>query len=502
MTAALSREELDRLRDFVTRRLGLVVEDAKLDELARALHRRLAEIGCDRLAAYLPRLASPTAAREEARALARDLTVGETYFFRTPDHFRAFSELALPDRLRARAAERRLRLLSAGCASGEEAYTLAILARERVAIPAWDVRIDAIDVNPAIIARAREGRFTAWSLRETPPAERACHFREDGRDFVLDAAIRAMITFEERNLLEDDPAFWQPGAFDVIFCRNVIIYFSPTAIATVIARCARALAPGGYLFLGHAETLRGVSQEFHLRHAMDTFFYQKKDGASPAPTDVVPSGVGAHCSAPLPEDTMGSSSWVDTIKSSSERIAALSARTAERPVPPAPVTLGRALDLFREERFEDAVDLLRALPPEAAKSADAQLLEAASLLNRAALAEAEAAALRVLEQDELNVGAHYLRALCREHAGDLAAAREHDRTAVYLDATFSMPRLHLGLLAKRTGDRETARRELGLALELLAREDASRLLLFGGGFAREALVELCRAQLYACGGAP
>ncbi len=125
-------------------------------------------------------------------------------------------------------------------------------------------------------------------------------------------------------------------------------------------------------------------------------------------------------------------------------------------------------------------------------------LLAALLTNRGDLVEAEKVCLRLLQLDELNAGAHYLIALCREHAGDHAGAMEHDQTAVYLDQEFAMPHLHLGLVAKRSGNVETARRELGQALALLVREDASRVLLFGGGFSREALSEFCQAELRAC----
>jgi chemotaxis protein methyltransferase CheR len=116
------------------------------------------------------------------------------------------------------------------------------------------------------------------------------------------------------------------------------------------------------------------------------------------------------------------------------------------------------------------------------------------------LSAAERVSAQLLERDELNTGAHYLIALCRDGAGDPRGALEHDRTAVHLDAGFAMPRLHLGLMASRSGDHAAVRRELGEALLLLEREDASRLLLFGGGFGREALIALCRAELLAAGG--
>ena len=128
------------------------------------------------------------------------------------------------------------------------------------------------------------------------------------------------------------------------------------------------------------------------------------------------------------------------------------------------------------------------------------LLRAVLLTTSGDVAGAERVCARILERDELNAEAHYLRALCREHAGDVAAAADHDRYALYLDPTFSMPRLHLGLLAKRAGDLELARRELSRALVLLAGEEGSRILLLGGGFTRDALLEVCRAELGACGG--
>jgi chemotaxis protein methyltransferase CheR len=155
---------------------------------------------------------------------------------------------------------------------------------------------------------------------------------------------------------------------------------------------------------------------------------------------------------------------------------------------------------MRKERFAEAMELLRALPVESKADPDSQLLVAILLTNGGDLPEAEKVCLHVLKIDELNAGAHYLMALCREHAGDREAAVEHDQAATYLDSAFAMPHLHLGLVAKRSADAETARRELGRALPLLDREDASRILLFGGGFTRKALVEFCRAELRACGG--
>ena len=120
-------------------------------------------------------------------ALAASLTVTETYFFRNREQFQALAEIALPARMRAQRSSRSLRLLSAGCASGEEAYTLAMVANEAIAEPGWEIDIKAVDLNPLGLEKARHGTYASWALRETPPEARRKWFRQDGRDFVLGA---------------------------------------------------------------------------------------------------------------------------------------------------------------------------------------------------------------------------------------------------------------------------------------------------------------------------
>ena len=183
--------------------------------------------------------------------------------------------------MRAQTSSRTLRVLSAGCSSGEEPYSIAMVMRDTVANPSWHISIRAIDVNPAALERARRAEFTSWALRETPPDIQRASFRVDARRFVLDGSIRAMVRFEERNLTAEDPELWQPRSYDVMFCRNVLMYFTAEQMRAAVARMARSLAAGGYLFLGHAETLRGVSSEFHLCHTHETFYYQPLGDRAP-----------------------------------------------------------------------------------------------------------------------------------------------------------------------------------------------------------------------------
>jgi len=513
VTPGGSLEALEPFRHVLGVRLGLRFEEDKSELLARVLDERVEASGAGSPSTYLARLSG--GGEDEVRALAERLTVGETYFFRNAHDMDAFTGAVLPARMEARAAERRLRLLSAGCSSGEEPYTLAMLARGVPGLAGWDVRVQGFDVNPAAVARARAARYADWSLRQTSPALHARFFRQDGREFRVVDPVRELVTIEERNLASEDPVFWEPGTFDVIFCRNVLMYLGPESVRRIVARFAGALAPGGFLFLGHAETLRGVSTEFHLRQTHGTFYYQSRAPGEAAPAEAaavsaVAAAPGAEPPAPAPG--LG---WMAAIEGASKRIAAL-ARGGAAEAPPAPGlrsppavgapgldgAFEAAQDLLARERFVEALATLGPVTPERERDVDALLLRAVLLVSSGELRAAEAVCARVLQLDELNAEAHYVHAICREHAADLAGAADHDRYALYLDPTFAMPRLHLGLLAKRAGDLEQARRELARALALFAAEDGSRILLLGGGFSRDALVDLCRAELSACGGRP
>ncbi len=275
MRAAPLPEDLEQFRALVARRLGLHFEDGKLGQLAEVLGRRL-EALAEPSQRYFARLQTAHLWAEESRALARDLTVPETYFFRYMDQLRAFADVALPERMRARSDRRRLQILSAGCASGEEPFTLAMLIAEAVRDPAWTASIRAVDLNPAALEKAARGRYSPWALRETPAGDLQRWFRQEGRDFVVDETIRQVVAFEERNLNDADGDLWRPASYDVVFCRNVLMYFTRDNAQALVSRIAAALSPGGYLFLGHAETLRGLSQDFHLKHTNAAFYYQRR----------------------------------------------------------------------------------------------------------------------------------------------------------------------------------------------------------------------------------
>jgi chemotaxis protein methyltransferase CheR len=510
VSAARPVELGERFRDVLARQLGLAIEESRVEQMLELLDRCVARSGVD-AQTYLARLEGPKA-EEELCLLARELTVPETYFFRNAAQFDALR--ALLSAGHASAGNRRPQWLSAGCASGEEAYSLAIVGRE--VLPDREPSILALDVNPWILERARRGVFSAWSLRETSLGLQTRWFHpKKNREFALDDSIRESVTFVAGNLATDDAATAYPARFDVIFCRNVLMYFTPSKFQEAVGRLARALTPGGYLFLGTAETLRGISDDFELCQSHGAFYYRKKalagvwteearrlkDAAAPAPS--VQGSPAARLAPGL--------HWTDSIGRASARIDALSreplqtgsptpepgaARDPERPFHS---DLSVPLSLLRTEQFAEALAAVRALPARFAADPDALLLEAVLLTSQGEWSSAETSCRRLLELDELNAGAHYVLGLCGAGADRLDVATHHQRFAIYLDPHFAMPRLQLGLLLRRKGESSQARRELIQARALLERESASRLLMFGGGFGRAALLALCSAELAATG---
>ncbi len=351
-----------------------------------------------------------------------------------------------------------------------------------------------------MLAKAQRARYSSWSLRDLTLEARARWFKPEGDAYALDPAIQRAVSFERRNLADEGADFWLPDSYDIVFCRNVLMYFTPQQAAAAVARIARALMPGGYLFLGHAETLRGLSNDFHLCHTHGTFYYQRKESSQ---SQEYASALAVEPTAwPVPpRDDTG---WIDAIDNAARRIHALSMPSPVVAVAPtrALPDLHLALESLHQEQFGQTLTQIGSLPPEHAADPDVLLLKAMSQSQSGAIVQARATCLQLLALDELNAGAHYVLGLCREEAGELQGALTHYQSAAYLAPDFAMPRLHIGLLQRRQGERDAARHDLAQALVLLQNEDPSRILLFGGGFKREALLALCRAELAAFGDLP
>jgi chemotaxis protein methyltransferase CheR len=467
----MSDADIQRFRAALDVRLGWTFAEADNAHLGKLLGERAAGHRMT-IDAYLTRLAARPWTTEMTELVER-LSITETYFFRHGEQFRALAEEALPERAAARSAQRVLRMLSVACSSGEEAYTLAIVGRQVRPDPDWIIDVAGVDANPAMLRKAAHGRYSEWSLRETPDTVRNRWFEPAEGGYVVLDEVRRMTRFRQHNVADEDAVLWRPEQYDVIFCRNLLMYLTANVAGALIARMTAALAPGGFLFLGHTDSLGGDPAGLELRQTHQAFYYRRTGGPDP----VTRPATAQASAVPVPAVPVP---------------ARPSVAVAERDA------YNRSVALLREERFADALALLDPVLSSRPMSREA-LLHGVLLALSGRLADAIAEARRLIESDGLHPDAHQLLGVCLEDAGTTDEAIEQYRLAAYLDPAFALPRLRLGQLARRRGDDRAAAGDLERALELLAREDEERITLFGGGFGRLSLTEQCRSELEACG---
>jgi chemotaxis protein methyltransferase CheR len=259
----LTDSEFNRLRELVREYTGISLSDAKRELVYSRLARRLRGLKLKSFAEYCALVEGRPA--EEMQELINAITTNLTAFFRENHHFEQLAAEILPQLERERSGTRRLRLWSAGCSTGEEPYSMAIVIREALAhLPGWDIKILATDIDSKVVAAATEGVYGADRLRNVT-AERARRWLPPiaGRPDHCAASdeLKALITFKQLNLFETWP---MKGPFDVILCRNVVIYFDRDTQRALFDRMADQQEPGGWLFIGHSENLFNVTRRYRL----------------------------------------------------------------------------------------------------------------------------------------------------------------------------------------------------------------------------------------------
>ncbi|MGE0452552.1 MAG: protein-glutamate O-methyltransferase CheR [Vicinamibacteria bacterium] len=277
----LTEEEFRLLRDFIHERFGLYYDDSQRASLRGRLVGRLQALDLSSFDEYYHHLRFAPRRGEELQSVVSHLTNNETYFFREMAQLNVFSDhvlRALRER-KSRSSERRVRVLSVGCSTGEEPYSLAMLLYDSGQFFwGWDLKVTGIDVDHAALDKARRGLYFHNSFRQTPPAALEKHFVRKGPGHELKEPLRRMVELRQGNLLEPE-SYAGLRPVDVILCRNVLIYFSDAAIARAVGLFHSLLAPGGFLLLGHAESLARVSNEFTPVRFKGAMIYEKPEPA-------------------------------------------------------------------------------------------------------------------------------------------------------------------------------------------------------------------------------
>ena len=258
-----TRNDFEYIRNMVGERTGIVLSDHKVDMVYGRLARRLRQLNLKSFKDYLERLKQDD--DQELVEFTNALTTNLTAFFREPHHFEFLAKTGLPELAKHR-PNKRLRIWSAGCSSGEEPYTIAITLHEALPlIRSWDVKVLATDLDSNVVARARAGMYDRERVNGIGKERLSRWFRQgrngnEGR-VKVSPELQQLITFKQLNLMHQWP---MKGMFDVIFCRNVVIYFSKETQRELFNRYADILADDGYLIVGHSESLHKVTDRFQL----------------------------------------------------------------------------------------------------------------------------------------------------------------------------------------------------------------------------------------------
>ncbi len=283
MKPVMQPEEFRLIREFIAEEFGIVVDDGRIGFFSSRLYPRLVELHLDSFMDYYACLKFSPRGCKEHQHLISVITNNETYFFREDSQLQVLASHILPllKEKKQHAGERKIRIYSAGCSSGEEVYTIAmILLESGHFLWDWDIMVTGIDVDPQMIGTAREGMYCGRAFQTTPPHLLEKYFSSVGDSFRVKEVLRRVTRFEQGNLLRLEP-FLRSDPADVIFCRNVFIYFSDETTKKVVESFSGLLEPEGFLFLGHSESLSRISSLFQpIRHP-GAIIYRKRDEGYP-----------------------------------------------------------------------------------------------------------------------------------------------------------------------------------------------------------------------------
>ena len=488
MRVEAAGEQLSELASLLKERVGLHIRPDGYSALTIALSARFDALN-GRIRGplgYLELLRSPEG-DEELRRLLPLVTVGKTSFFRDERQFRALAAL-MPGLLQAaRARGRPVAIWSAGCATGEEIYSIAMTAAEAGAQPG-ELELLGTDVNPEAVSAAARGLFEARRVRDVPAGLVGRWFEGDGEGYRVRSDLRRLLAGVHPHNLVGEP-FPRPQArgWDLIFCRNVIIYFDTPTTQQVLARFHDALHPGGFLFLGYSESLFRLFEGFELTEVVGAFLYRRPEGAVARPAPPPPPPAMAHRYVPAPVKHMR-----------------LGLPEAPRPAPVRPVlspqeVLDAAVDLIGDGRFGVALEALERLIRDSGDDLAVRLTLANLYVILRQPDRARESYQVALSKEPLSAEAHLFYGIFLLSVGDADGAALELSRALFVDPDLSLGHYYLGRCREAQRDAFRARLCYRNAIEAFRRRPDGKRQAFLGYYpdVPEDGVTFARAAEYA-----
>ena len=493
------KELQDQIKTHIAERCGLYFRDHDLKNLETGVMQRMKVCGFDSVHAYYLHLTTSAEKETEFRELLNLLTINHTYFFRNEPQFLAFKDKVLPELIERKTQQAfesktgkkpSLRIWSAGCSTGEEPYTIAMILREAIPHPEdWDIEILATDASSEAMEKAKRGIYKENSMRLVEEPYRSKYFTKvavpkQSGEWKISDEIKRMVRFGFLNLVGDP----YPPELDIIFCRNVTIYFEMKTTVKITEQFCESLSDPGFLFLGYSESLQFITDRFCMVSWQDSIYYRKTAGRSEEakPSFFRQSGE-ADVEEPLEE------MWASELAAIIEHQEPMDLKPEEFAT-----VRQQILRYIYLKEYAKAMALLEKVSVEGRKMADIHYLAADICANKNRYDEARVRLKKALAIDSLFAPAYYLLGCISLEEGRGAEAKEHLNRALYIDKDFVMARFYMAHMLHSEGRASEAIREYRNTLAALSKglpDSRSQMTLQSSGFSVATLRSICSDNL-------
>lgn len=480
----LSESTIEGLRVFLLERLGLSYSENHDRDLTRKIGYAAEEFGFSSSILFVEWLLSTKLNDEQLAKLASHLTIGETYFLREKKAFDFLEQIYLPALIHKRyPKEKRLKIWCAGCATGEEAYSLAIVLEQSIPdFEVWDISILASDINPIFLEKAKQGVYTKWSFRSNSESFISKYFVKKGpNEFHILPRIKKMVSFAQINLADEGDLEKNANTLgvDIVFCRNVLIYFSPEGTRRLTENFYKSLIKGGILIVSPVEMSGMISPSFSKIQYAGLTIYQRGEKAAEEDSFSI---FNYPTRVQKPEDK------IEIVKKEPKGIAdnqsdlqrlkkLLPDKILRATEPNKDGSYDEALSLYQKGLFEEAEGLLiRIVKGNQIDGKPAITLLAKIKANLGKLQEAEELCERAMKLDKLDSGLNYLMATVMQEQGNDVKAIDYLNKSIYLDPDFVLAYFLLGNLFMKAGKYENGEKSFRQAIKSLSKLKAEDIL--------------------------
>jgi len=506
MNYTISESLLSRFSEFVAAQIGMHFPRQRWSDLQRGIRAALKDFGFQDEEACMQWLMSSPLTKKQAEILASHITVGETYFFREKKSIEILERNILPELISSRRErEKRLRIWSAGCASGEEPYSLAILLKKMVPnLEEWNITILATDINPRFLRKASTGVYSEWSFRDTPQWVKARYFKKlKENSFEILPSIKKMVAFSYQNLVEDNyPSLLNStNAMDIIFCRNVLMYFDQEYQKKVIQNLYRCLMDGGWLIVSPSEMSHILFSQFSTVKFPGALLYRKETEETSGQGSVFrdrQSEIADYEAVINQRVTTSPDSGITEAEieyTTGYPVCEISPPASDHR-PPTPDLYEEALALYEQGSYGETAERLLTTVSGGKENPKAMALLTRAYANQGKLSEAFDWCEKTVAVDKLNPGYHYLMATILLEQGRTEDAVVSLKRTLYLDQDFIPAYFALGNICQREGKFKESARHFENALVLLRAYRKQEVLPESDGITAGRMIAIIHSALY------